>query len=853
VQELLEREGLLATLHAALPQGGRLVFAGGEAGVGKTSFARRFVEEQPDSVRVLWGECDALFAPRPLGPFLDLARSTGGELQELVESGARPHEIATALVQELETRSPTVLVVEDVHWADEATLDVLRLLGRRVRVVPALVLVTYRNDELDPVHPLRVVLGELVTSDAVERITIEPLSQEAVTELAEPHRVDAEELYRRTGGNAFFVTEALAAGEEELPETIRDAVLARAARLSPTARALVEAAAVVSPHVELWLLEALAGDAFEHIDECLASGMLRVYEGDVAFRNELARLTIEEGLAPNRRLALHRSALAALASPPAGVPDLARLAHHAEAAGDTGAVLEFAPRAAERAAHLGAHREAAAQYARALRFAQELELEARAELLDRYSYEAYLTGQLSEAIEAQEHALEGHRTAGDWRKEGDALRSLSRLLRYVGRTEEAVEAGHDAVAVLEAHPPGHELAMAYCHVSHQYVWAEEADGALAWSTRSLELAQRLDDTEALVYGLINIGAAEMLAGSAEGTARFEQSVELAQEAGLEEHAGRAFVNLVWWAPRDRSYAVADRHLEAGLEYCAERGLDLWRLYLLAYRARSELDRGCWDEAVESASFVVRDPRASPVPRIWALAVIGLVRARRGDPDHWAPLDEAWALAEPTAEMQRVEPAAAARAEAAWLEGRTETVAAATDAPLELARRRGATWAVEELTSWRRRAGIRDELPNGRPRRTAAKWRELGCPYDAALALADTGQEGALRRSHEELLALGALPAAGIVARRLRERGATGIARGPRSETRSHPAGLTRRELDVLDLLGEGMTNAEIAARLVISEKTVGHHVSSILGKLGVRSRYDAAKLAAQDREGAPPR
>src|SRR2546430_11356156 len=149
---------------------GRVLLIGGEAGVGKTALLRRFCDDRPGAARLLWGACDALFTPRPLGPFADIAESTGGELEELVEIGARPYEVAAALMRELRARSPTVLVLEDVHGADEATLDVLRLLARRVETVPALVLVSYRDDELDRSHPLRVLLGELATGEATGRM-----------------------------------------------------------------------------------------------------------------------------------------------------------------------------------------------------------------------------------------------------------------------------------------------------------------------------------------------------------------------------------------------------------------------------------------------------------------------------------------------------------------------------------------------------------------------------------------------------------------------------------------------------------------------------------------------------------
>src|SRR4029453_5848874 len=307
---------------------GQVLLVGGEAGVGKTTLLRRFCEAPGQLARVLWGACDPLFTPSPLGPLLEVAEGSGGELQAVVARGAMPYEVVTALAQELRARTPTVFVLEDLHWADEATLDVLRLLARRVETVPALVVASYRDDQLDRTHPLRILIGELATSRAVGRVKLVRLSPAAVAQLATPYGVDADELYRKTGGNPFFVVEALASGAEGIPDTVRDAVLARAARLSPAGGTLLEAVAVVPPHAELWLLEALAGGAADGLDECLASGMLVAGSAGVAFRHELARLAVEESVPPHRKVRLHRRALAALADPPGDGPDLARLAHH---------------------------------------------------------------------------------------------------------------------------------------------------------------------------------------------------------------------------------------------------------------------------------------------------------------------------------------------------------------------------------------------------------------------------------------------------------------------------------------------------------------------------------------------
>ncbi len=851
---LLERSAQLSALEedlqAVVAGGhGRLVLVAGEAGVGKTALVRNFADGQ-SAARVLSGACDPLFTPRPLGAILDVALTAGGQLEDVVQAGRLPHEAAAALVEELKSRHPSVVLVEDVHWADEATLDVLRLLGRRIGTVPALVVATYRDDELERSHPLRVVLGDLLGGDGVFRLKLAPLSAESTASLAAPYGVDAQALHRKTGGNPFFIGEVLAAGEQEIPDTVRDAVLARTARLSEAARRLVEAVAAVPPQAELWLLHAIAPESLDRLEECMSAGILVSSAGHVGFRHELARLAVEESTAPNRKLALHRAALAFLSTPPYGQPDLARLAHHAEAAGDGAAVLRLAPAAAEHASAFGAHREAAAQYARALRFSDGVAPKQVADINDRRAYACYLSGQFSEALDAQRRAVEGFRAINEHVREGDALRSLSRLYRYVGRIREADETARQSVAILEHEPPGRELALAYCNLAHRLINAEDLDLAQVWGKRALETAEQVNDTESVVYALINLDIIELLAGKQDAHVRLEHHLQLAQDHGQTEHAGRIYVALVWWAPRDKSYALADTHLDAGLEYVTEHGLDIWRHYLLAYRARRDMDRGLWDEALKSADSIIQDPR-SPVPRAAALAVLGLIRARRGDPAYQAALEEAWALAQPTDELQRLEPPSIARAESAWLEGRMEHIAAITGPAFEIAMHRRSRWVAAELACWRRRAGLDQAVPPGAPGPWALEmqgdhhaasrtWSELGCPYEAAMALAGADDEEALSTALREFQRMGAKPAAALVARRLRERGARGVPRGPRASTRQNVAQLTAREMEVLKLIANGLSNADIAARLFLSTKTVDHHVSAILQKLGVSSRAQAA-------------
>jgi DNA-binding CsgD family transcriptional regulator/tetratricopeptide (TPR) repeat protein/type II secretory pathway predicted ATPase ExeA len=854
--DLLERSDQLAQLEGALKgvlrdSAGRLVLVGGEAGAGKTALLRRFRDEQGESVRVLWGACEALLTPEPLGPLSDIAETTGGELAAVVAGEARPHEVTTALMRELKRRPPSVLVIEDAHWADEATLDVMKLVGRRLEQVQGLILVSYRDDVLDRRHPLRVMLGDLGPGRRIERLAVPPLSESSVRALAERCGVDGADLFSKTNGNPLFVTEVLAAGAEMIPDTVRDAVLARAARLSTSARELIDAVAVAPAEIKVWLLEQLVEEAMGSLEECLASGMLRASADGVRFRHELARQAVEEALTPDRRLDLHRRALAALVDSPRAA-DESLLAHHAEAAGDADATLRFAPKAAARASVVGAHRQAAAHYGRAVRFAERMTTGERARLFERRAHECYLASLFDEALEAQQRGLACYRELGDRLREGDALRTLGRLYGFAGRTEEAGEACREAIAVLEQLEPGRELALAYATLAQRCLNWEDVEGAVSWGTRALELAERVDDTEIVAYALTTVGAAEFRPGEPEGMRKLEESLELARRADLEDHVGRAYVGLVVAAVRHRSFALAERHLQAGLEYCDERGLDYWRSFLLACGARCDLDRGRWSDAADAAAVIGRDPRAWPIPRIYALTVLGLVRARRGDPDTIS-LDEALAYAEPTGELQQIAPVVAAKAEVAWLEGRPEAVEEVTASAIELARRRGSVWEAGELAVWRRRCGIKDDAIDvaqpyaaelgGEHERAAELWTELGCPYEAALALAGADGEDALRGALTALQELDATPASAIVARRLRERGVRGLPRGPRAATRQNPAGLTARELEVLKLIAQGLRNAQIAERLFVSEKTVDHHVSAILRKLEVGNRGEASAEA----------
>jgi DNA-binding CsgD family transcriptional regulator/tetratricopeptide (TPR) repeat protein len=859
---LLERESALASLAEYAEEArrgqGRLVLVGGEAGVGKSALLERLQSDLPDA-DWSWGACDGLFTPRPLGPLFDLADQLGGELLELCRGHASREELFSALRRRVNVPGTlNVVVVEDMHWADEATMDLVRFLGRRLRDAAVLVIATYRDDGLTTSDPLRLALGEVATQRSTRRIGLAPLSADAVRVLAEGTGLEAAELYRLTGGNPFFVTEVVQAGINSVPQSALDAVLARVGRLSSGARGVLEVAALIGTRTQPRLLESITACSAAALDELLASGLLvgdGVYLSWLRFRHEIARLAVEQTIAAHRRVPIHARILEALRR--LDSQDDAGMAYHAEASQDGPAVRHHAQRAAQRAAELASHREAAAQYERVLRFSSGAEPATVAGLHCAYAVELSLVDRWQDAADAYERALVLWRESGDRLREGDTLRRLSRAMWRLCRGEEASAASAAALATLEPLGPSTELAWAYANLASQRMFSGENDAAVDLARRAQDLAESLGVPEVISDALNTDGCVGANMGR-EWTSQLRRALDIAISGRLEEQVCRAYANLYSNLCGQRRFAEAERYYVDGLGYADERDIATFTTCLRGERTGALEKMGRWDESA-TMSLELLGLVSSPVNRINPLMSLGKVRSRRGEDGVWACLDEAAANAEGTGEPHWIVLVRLARAEAYWLEGesglagrevvRAHDVAGSCD-----------SWTRGEMALWLHRTtaaapedgGSRDGLAEpfrlqlaGAWADAARVWTDLGCPYNAALALLDANEDAALRKALSIFSDLGASAAVRITRRRMRQLGLRSIPNGAQAATRAHPLGLTRREREVLDLICEGHSNAEIAARLVVSVKTVDHHVSAVLAKLGAPSRKVAASEAVR--------
>jgi DNA-binding CsgD family transcriptional regulator len=856
--DLLERDRELALLgerFAALCAGGSAgacVLLSGEAGVGKTTVLRAAAGRADRRIQWLWGTCEPMLSPTPLGPLVDWLDRMPPALSAAVRAGRHAGEVLAGVLSMLsDPARPTVLVIDDAQWADSATLDLLRYLGRRIERTSALLILSYRDDAFGSDHALLGVLSGLSARHCV-RLALSPLSRAGVAEMARRAGRSARGLYRTTQGNPFFVTELLCGGAQALPASVRDAVLARVAPLPPEARDVIELASVSPAPIEVDVLDALLDDAPASTALCTAAGLLGRHDGALRFRHELARRAVEASLEPGRAAALHAAVFDALSVRGAAV---ARLVHHAARAGLPGAVLALAPRAAREAAQASAHRQAAALYALALEHAAGLPLSERAALHVAHSLECQHVQRVDDAMASRRAALALHRQLGDRVGEGRDLCELGVIEQYRTGSQAGLPYVHAAIEVLEGTDATVDLAVAYAAKAKMHLLDESSQAASDWGHKALALLDGLDGAdECRAYALNTVASARLRSHDApEAWALLERSRDIALQHGLESHAARALLQMASMCLVHRRYAEAEAACQRGLAYIEAHDLDI---YLVPFHVRhgyALLETGQWDAAEVRVGTVHESAAPNGLDARQAMNLQHLIDLRRGrarSQPYWDALIDGKAA---IGLGHWFSPLAVACCEAAWLRGDDAQARRIAGHAFEAAVTSADGWRIGQLACWLKRAGgtaprIAHTLPapcqlelEGDVRAAASAWAAIGCSYQQALVLL-AGDVADLRRALALLDALGAAPAARIARRRLRALGVRDVQRGRNTRTRVDPLGLTAREREVLDLLTQQLSNRAIAERLHRSERTVENHVSALLGKLGVASRADAAAL-----------
>ena len=859
--ELIERAAFLDMLQAkfsTVAEGeGHCVFVSGEAGIGKTALVKAFCKEQSGDCDIYLGACDALFTPRPLAPLYDIIWQVNGQLWPKGHTVEQRSELFSEFFNEFSKRKrKTVIVFEDIHWADDATFDFIKFFARRITQLGCLFILTYRDDDISFDHPLRNVLGQLPPA-SFTRIQLNPLSREAVEKMAAEKGYSGEDVYGITGGNPFYVNEILSSYSLGIPDNVKDSIISAFNRQEGKTREIWELLSVIPTSFELKYLEKFEPSYATALERCIASQILLVKEGHILFKHELFRRTIEASLSPLKRISLNKTVLNLFKESFEQNEQLERIIHHAKNANDYELVVCYAPLAARHAALVGAHTESRRLFLTAVEYYQGNDKNVLIEFYEPYAYECYLTNQVKEAIIYATKSLNIWKEKNSKEKLGNCMRFLSRLWWLDGNRKNAEKFGEQAIEVLSDQPPSAAKAMAFSNMSQLKIFFDQSAEALAWGEIAISIATDLGDEATLSHALNNVGSVYMNLQSSEqkGTELLQQSLSIALKNSFHEHAARAYSNLGSNALKLKKYAFAAQALDEGIKYCEERDLDSSRSIKLSLKSLLNLETGNWNKAYDIANSLLNDENHLSAFTIIPINVVATIKMRRGEPYALQLMLRGAKKAFDTAELQRIVPFLISLLEYEWLTGKV--IIKPDDLHTIKSRIEQSIYDIEknEFAFWLQKArkqdlflsNVDERFDVSTPKKAenaAAIWEKAGCPYRQALTLfegSDDDKRKAILIVHE----LGATAVYEKMKMEMRKSGIRSIPRGMRKSTQSNPALLTTRELDVLYLLKEGMQNKEIAAKLYISGKTVDHHISSILFKLDVNSRTKAVNEAVR--------
>ena len=859
--QLVEREGFLKLLRMqfqVINNGeGRCVFVSGEAGIGKTSLVNTFCEGYSTAYKILKGFCDALFSPRLLAPLYDIILQVKPDTMSTNTEQEQRSELFSGFFQELaKQKEKFIILFEDIHWADEATLDFIKFFARRITQVPCLFLLTYRDDEIHSGHSLRNLTGQLAP-DTFTRIRLTPLSREVVETMAAEKGYSGEDVYNISGGNPFYVNEILSSYSAGIPDNIRDAVISVYNRQEDMTRRIWEILSVVPDRFEIKYLEKMEPQFATAIERSLETRILLMQGGYIFFKHELFRRTIENFLSPFKRVSLNKRILELFLENFKQNNEIERIIHHAKNANEYEAVATYAPIAALKAASMGAHREASKLYSAAIEYYQENDKDLLIQLYESFAYECYLTNQLNEAIIYTEKSLKLWKEKNDRERRAGCLRFLSRLWWLNGNRTNAEIFGGEAVEILAKRPASPAKAMAFSNMSQLNMLCDKPDLCVEWGEKAIALAREMDDSETLSHALNNVGSVKMNLRSSEetGIALLQQSLQIALKKSMHEHAARAYSNLGSNWVKIKNFPHAKKILDEGIKYCEERDLEAWRSNMHAMKARLFLETGEWNSAAEIAEKLMRNEFQLTSFSIPAMTVLATIRMRRGEDEVLPLLFEAESRAFETLELQRIVPVLIALLEYEWLMGKSFIKSEKLDHATT--RIEQSIYSIEksEFAFWLSKARNQDlklkEIYEGydlntitKARKAAAIWMKLGSPFSESLCLFQ-GNDDDKRNAIIISDRLGATAVCDKMKLEMRNAGIKSIPRGIRKTTRANPSYITARELDILYSLKDGLQNKEISAKLYISVRTVDKHITSLFFKLNVNSRIKAVAEAVR--------
>lgn len=859
--ELIEREEFLELLQTKLKNigagEGHCVFVSGEAGIGKTSLVKTFCKEQKRNCNIYQGACDALFTPRPLAPLYDIMWQVNSHLLPDTHTMEERSALFTRFFRELNNQKrKTIIVFEDIHWADEATLDFIKFFARRITLLPCLFILTYRDNEIHSGHPLRNMLGHL-PPDSFTRLPITALSRQVVEIMAREKGYNGEEVYNISGGNPFYVNEILASYSLGIPDNIKDSILSVYNRQDEKTKQVWEAMSIIPSGFNIRYLEKMELGCSASIKQSIDTNILILKEGAVFFKHELYRRTIEASLSPLTRVFYNKKMLDVYMEGYDKKQEIERIVHHAKNANEYNTVVHYAPLAAVQAASVGAHIEASKLYLIAIEYYQGNNKDLLIQFYESYAYECYLTNQLKEAIIYTERTLDILKEKNDKEKIGNSLRFLSRLWWFEGNRKKAENFAQQAIAMLAGQPSSTVKAMAYSNMSHLKMLSDQASECISWGEKAIAIAKEMNDQETLGHALTNVGSTLMLHQSSvqKGIVLLQQSLDIALKNSYHEQVARVYATMGCNGVIIKDYVFAKTKLAEGINYCEERDLDSLKLYMLSWKARLYLETGYWKEAYSMADNLLKNENLPTVVKMVSLTVLATIKMRRGDTDALSLLLETEAMAFEAMELQRIIPSLTAILEYEWLTGKTIIKTEALQRTIDMIEQSMSSFESNEFAFWLLKARKQHlslkEIDEGyevssvtKAQKAAAFWERAGCAYTQALALfmaSDDDKRKAITLVHE----LGANAVYEKMKLEMRCSGIKSIPRGINKATQSNPAFLTGRELEVLYLLKEGLQNKEIAASLFIAAKTVDHHISSILFKLDVNSRNKAVTEAVR--------